>query len=83
MSDSNLIWKFLLSEFKDDSLVVYLYVGATTRSRKTAIDNAMKTLRIIFCPSIDENFVKSVLIGYLDRKKEDYKKGLIKIKNFY
>jgi hypothetical protein len=83
MSDSRIIWKFLSREFTDDSPVIYLYVCGNTRSPVTAVDNAMKILTPIFCPVLSENFVKSVLIGFLDRKKEDYKKGLIKVKPLY
>lgn len=83
MSESRIIWKFLSREFTDDSPIIYLYVCGNVRSPITAVDNAMKLLKPIFYPCFSESYLKTILVSFLDRKKEDYKKGLIKIKPLY
>jgi len=83
MSDSELIWKFIAREFPDDHVVIYLYVCGNVRSPKTAIDKAMKLLEKVFCPPYEKSYVLTILTGFLDRKKQDYKKGLVKVKPIY
>jgi hypothetical protein len=83
MTDSEILWKFISREFPDDHVVIYLYVCGNVRSPKTAMDKAMVILEKIFCPPYDRNYVQSILKGFLDRKKEQYKKGLVKVKPIY
>jgi hypothetical protein len=83
MSDSNIIWKFLQRQFPDDHPVIYIYVCGQKRSEITAIDKMMSLSKQIFCPTISENFVNTIVKSYLDRKKNDYKLGKIKVKSIY
>jgi hypothetical protein len=83
MTDSSIIWKFLSREFPDDHVVIYLYVCGNVRSPQNAMDKAMLITEKIFCPPLDVIFVKTVLKGFLDMKKEQYKKALIKVKPIY
>ena len=52
MSDSEIIWKFLIREYKDDHVVIYLYCCGNVRSPKTAIDRVFEFTKQIFCPAI-------------------------------
>jgi hypothetical protein len=83
MTDSEILWKFISREFPDDHMVIYLYVCGNIRSPVTAIDKAMNLLEKIFCPPYDPNYVKTILKGFLERKKDQYKKGLVKVKPLY
>ncbi len=83
MIDAKLIIKFLMYEYPDDHLVVYLYVCGNVRSPKVAIKEAMLTLKQIFSPPMDEDFVEKVLLEYLNHKKTQYRKGQIKVQPIY
>lgn len=83
ITDSTIIWNFLQKEFKDDHPVIYLYSCGNVRSPQTAIDKAMAISIPIFSPPISEYFVKTIIKGFLEMKKEKYKKGEIKIKPLY
>ena len=83
MSDSIIIWKFLSNEFHNDHPVVYLYACGQKRSQETAIIKAMNILGEIFCPPYTMIFIKQMLKQFLERKKQQYKSGEIKIKPIY
>ena len=83
MIDAKLILKFLMYEYPDDHLVVYLYVCGNVRSPKIAIKQAMSTLQQIFSPPMDKEFVEKVLLEYLNHKKTQYRRGLIKVQPIY
>ena len=83
MSDSIIIWNFLQREFPDDHPAIYIYVCGQKRSEITAIDKLMFLSKQIFCPPLSEPFVLSVVKSYLERKKQAYKNGQIKVKSFY
>ncbi len=83
ISDSTIIWNFLKKEFKDDHPVIYLYSCGNVRSPQTAIDKAIKVTMPIFSPPMSEHFVKTVIKGFLEMKKDLYKKGEIKVKPIY
>ena len=83
MTDSAMIWKFFSREFPDDHPVIYMYVCGNVRSPKTAIDKAMIISELIFCPTFEVSFVKTILKGFLDMKKDQYTKALIKVKPLY
>ena len=83
MEDSMIIWKFLSREYPDSHQVIYLYVCGTVRSPKTGIDQIMKLTKKVFGPSMNDHFIKSVIIGYLDYKKKQYLNHEIKVKPIY
>ena len=80
MSDSEIIWKFLTSEYLDDHVVVYLYCSGNIITSKTSIDHAFNFLKQIFCPAIPESLVKSTVTAYLNYKKKQYNNAEINIK---
>jgi hypothetical protein len=83
MTESLFISKFIHKEFTDDHPVIYLYVCGNSRSQELAISKAMGLLTIIFCPCILESQIKRLLVLFLETKKEQYKKNLIKVKSIY
>lgn len=83
ITDSTIIWNFLQKEFKDDHPVIYLYCCGNLKSPQTAIDKAIKTTMPIFSPPMNVVLIKSVINGFLDMKKNQYKKGEIKVKPLY
>jgi len=83
MQDSILIWKFLSREFPDDHAVIFLYVCGNVRSPQTSIDQIMKITIKIFCPPLEEYYVKQIVKSYLDMKKRQYLNGQIKVKSIY
>jgi hypothetical protein len=83
MTESELIWKFISKEFPDEHIIIYLYVCGNVRSPKTSMDKAMIVLEKIFCPPYDKDFIRTLLKGFLDRKKEQYLKGNVKVNPLY
>lgn len=83
MEDSTIIWKFLAREYPDSHQAVYLYVCGTVRSPKTGIYQIMSLTKKVFGPSMNDHFIRTVIIGYLDYKKKQYLKGEIKVKPIY
>ena len=83
MSDSEIIWKFLIREYKDDHVVIYLYCCGNVRSPQTAIDRVFEFTKQFFCPAIPECLLKSTVIAYLNFKKKQYQKAEITIKPIY
>lgn len=83
MSDSEIIWKFLNREFKNDHPIIYLYACGNVRSPKTAIEKAVSITKPIFHPPINEHLIMTTIKAFLDNKKKQYIKGEIKIKALY
>jgi hypothetical protein len=83
MSDSEIIWKFLIREFQDDHPAIYMYVCGNIRSPKTAINKILNQTKPIFYPPINEQLITSTIKGFLDRKKIQYINGEIKVKPLY
>lgn len=82
MEDSTIIWKFLTREYPDDHQVIYLYVCGNVRSPRTALEKVMNLMKKIFS-GISEQYVRSVVKGFLDLKKKQYIRGEIKVKSIY
>ena len=83
MSDRTIINKFLSIEFPDNHHLIYVYVCGQKRSEQTAVDKIMLLTKQVFCPPFSEFFILDVVKGYLNNKKNLYKKGLITVKSFY
>jgi hypothetical protein len=87
MQDSEIIWKFLSKEYKEDHPVIFIYCrGHETgqlKSKENAIVKVTKLCQAIFGDSMSESLVKTVVLGYLDHMKKEYKFGRIKIKSLY
>ena len=83
MQDSTIIWKFLSREFQDDHMVIYLYVCGNTRSPQTSINKIMEITTKVFCPPLEEYYVKQIVKAYLDMKKRQYINRQIKVKSIY
>lgn len=83
MTDSELIWKFLEKNIKNDHPAVYLYACGNLRSPITAVNKVLAEVESVFCPPYKHQFVTVVIKGFLDNKKKLYSKGLIKVKPLY
>ena len=83
MTDSTIIWKFLAREYPDSHQAVYLYVCGTVRSPKTGIEQIMKFTKKVFNPALNDHFIRTVVISYLDDKRNQYLKGEITVKPIY
>ena len=82
-TDRELIIKMLNREYKDDHPSVYLYVCGQERAQKTAIFHIIKYVRVIFYGCFDDYILKTHIIEFLEYKKDQYKKGEIKVKPVY
>jgi hypothetical protein len=83
MSESTIIWKFLSREFPDNHSVVFLHVCGNIRSQQNAMDKALKICLPIFTPPMTEQYVKTVIKGFLDMKKKQYLRGEIRVNPIY
>lgn len=83
MTDKTIILSFLAKEFPDSHPAIYIYVCGQKRSEQTAINKLMDLTRIVFCPPLHNEYVLEIVKQYLKNKKENYKKGLIKVKPYY
>jgi hypothetical protein len=83
MSDSEIIWKFLEREFLDEHPVIYIYCKGNKRSSTTAITKISDITNPIFYPAMSDFLIRTVIKGFLENKKKQYIKGLIKIKPLY
>lgn len=83
MSDSEIIWKYLDREYPNDHLVIYLYVCGNVRSSNRAVTNVTDAIKIIFSPAMNDAIIKTTVIGFLENKLKQYKKGEIKVKSIY
>ena len=83
MSDTRIIYNFLINEFTNEHPIVYLYVCGHGRSQTSAVNKAMGLLKDIFCPPYTVEFLKEIITEYLDIKKEEYKKGKLEVKPLY
>lgn len=82
-TDRELIIKTLNREFKDDHPSVYLYVYGHSQTKKTAIFNLIKYVRIIFYGCYNDDYLEKNIIEFLDYKKEQHENGEIQVKSFY
>lgn len=83
MTDRTIIINFLSKEFPNDHPTIYIYVCGQKRSEKTAIDKIMNLTSQIFCPPFSEFFILDIVKEFLNEKKNQYKKGLIRVKSYY
>jgi len=83
MSDSEIIWKFLVREYQDDHPLIYIYVCGKIRSETTSYTKMLEQIKPIFYPSMSEQIIISTIRGFLERKKKQYKNGEIKVKAIY
>ncbi len=82
-SDKELILKFLKREYKDDHPSIYIYCCGQLRSRTTAVMSVSKYLNVIFEGCFNNEYLKKIIIDFLDNKKLQYKNGEIKVKSLY
>lgn len=82
-TDRELILKFLNREYTDEHPSIYLYSCGQQRSQNTAVFNILKYTRFIFYPCFADDYLTSIIKEFLNLKKEDYKKGKIKVKPLY
>ncbi len=83
MTDSELIWKFLVREYPNDHPIIFLYVSNHPRSAKDAFDKVVNFIKEIFIDVYPETLIKPVVKRYLDYKKEQYVRGEINVKPIY
>jgi DNA-dependent RNA polymerase auxiliary subunit epsilon len=83
MSDERILYKFLKNELNDEHPAIYLYCVGQTRSRKTAVDSVTKIVCELFCPPYTIEFIKKIVVNFLDYKKIEHKNGSITISPIY
>lgn len=83
MKDSNLILKFLIKEYPNDSIAIYLYCCGNVISQSNAINKITETTKEIFTPFIEEQYIKSIIKSFLEFKKNEYKLGYFSVKPIY
>ena len=83
MTDSELIWKFLVRNYPDDHQAIYLYCCGQERSAHTAIKKIQEFTNVIFGDVIQKELVYVTIKGFLDYKKKEYKKGNVTVKSIY
>jgi hypothetical protein len=83
MTDSELILNFLNREYKNDHIIIYLYVCGNKRSIQYSKDQIFKSLNGILFPAISETCVKNTIEIFLNEKKQLFNKGEFKFNPFY
>jgi len=83
MEGSSIMWKFLTREYPDSHQVIYLYVCGNVRTPKTGVEQIMKPTKKIFNPMLNDELIKTIIIGFLEYKKRQYLKGEITVKPIY
>lgn len=83
MTDIKIINKFLTNEYHDEHPIIYLYTCGQKRSQDSAVNKCMGLLKDIFSPPYKIDFLKSMVEEFLEIKKEQYKRGEIKVKPLY
>jgi DNA-dependent RNA polymerase auxiliary subunit epsilon len=83
MSDEIILYKFLKYELTDDHPAVYLYCVGQKKSKTTAINNSVKIVSDLFCPPYTIEFIKKIVINFLEYKKMEYLNGEIEITPIY
>lgn len=83
MSESKLIYKFLVKNFKDDHPAIYLYCKGSKHSPKTGLSRIYNEIEDYFHPAFDKNTIAVEIKKFLDEKKQLYKDGKIEIKSIY
>ena len=84
MTDSNIIWNHLNRHY--DNSHPFIYQNCVNKKLIGSNDISYKifsALKDIFCPPIDENYVKNIIKQYLENKKHLYKNGKLSIKSIY
>lgn len=83
MSDSEIIWKFLSKEYKDEHPVIYLYVSNKPKSSANALEKVIELTNLIFGDVYPNTLIKPIAKRFLDYKKSQYMRGEIKVKPIY
>ena len=83
MSDSKIIREFIQICVPDDHPAIYIYIMGKERSKITAVNQIIKLTDGILTPPYTTGHIKTVARSFLKEKKEQYEKGLIKIKPHY
>lgn len=83
MTDTTIIWKFLILSIPDDHLAIYSYIVGRHRSANDAINKILLLTEKIFSPPIELSIIKSAIKQYLEYKKKQHKNGEIKIHSIY
>lgn len=83
MSDSEIIKEFIEISVPDDHPAIYQYIMGREKSKVSAINQITKLADGILTPPYTTGHIKTVARQFLKKKKEEYEKGLIKIKPIY
>jgi len=83
MSDSEIIWKFLVKELTDDHPLIYLYTTNRPISSKNALNKAIDLTKLIFCDVYPDSLIKPIVGRYLDYKRKEYVRGKLCVKPIY
>lgn len=83
MTDSEILWKFLVREYPNNHPIVFLYASNHSRTNKDSFDKVVGFTKEIFLDVYPESLIKPVVKRYLDYKKQQYMRGDIQIKPIY
>jgi hypothetical protein len=83
MSDSEIIWKFLVREYTDSHPVIYLYTSNRPRSSMDSFNKVVDLTTLIFGDVYPPSLIKPVVKRFLEFKKSQYMRGEINIKPIY
>lgn len=83
MSDSEIIWKFLLRDLDDSHPSVYLYCLGTTEQKTFVINKQIDMCSQVFYSTFPKTLISTVVKAFLNYKLDEYKKGNIKITSRY
>jgi len=84
MQDSIIIWRYLESEYPNDSQTIYIYcTKKTTNNGNIAINFILNDVKKIFYPPMSLHILEVVVKAFLELKYKLYMKGEIKINSIY
>ena len=83
MTKSEIIRKFLIREYPDNHLLIYLYCCGNIRTPNIVLKAAESLTSEIFQPMIQESVIKITIKEFFEDKKRKYKNGLITLKACY
>lgn len=83
-SGSEIIWKFLERQHHEDKLGLYIIITTELLNHQSPVMITFSAEALeVFRPFYPEALIKTVIEGFINKKRSDYKLGLLKVKPFY
>lgn len=83
MQDNTYIFNFIGRNYPDEHIAIYLYVCGSHRTSTRSVEIILSDVKNIFCPPLDEDYLETIVIEFLNNKKKQYIKGEITVKPIY